>query len=150
MSSRAHHPAERDAAESPSDGVRAPGSSPRSGESGVTGVDEAVSREVRLPALVEPPQPDDAAVLDRDAAGVPNAESTADPSSTGDDAAGEHFTVLSAPAGSVGTDEDDDDAEEVVPEPDSLPPLAAELDAPNTVTEEEAKAVSSGVSFVSA
>ena len=115
MSSRAHHPAERDSAESSVDGVRGPGS----GESGVTGVDEAVSREVLLPALVEPAR--------GDAAVVPH-EAAASEGSAGQNA-----------AGSAGRDEDDDDAEDVVPEPDSVPPLVAELDEANAAVSEAAK-----------
>jgi eukaryotic-like serine/threonine-protein kinase len=53
MSSRAHHPVERDSAEPAADGARAPGS----GESYVKGVDDAVSREVLVPALAEPSPP---------------------------------------------------------------------------------------------
>jgi hypothetical protein len=119
MSSRAHHPAERESAASLADGVRDPGS----GESYVTGVDEAISGDVLAPSLVGPAEGGGAE------GGAP-ASTGADGSAAGTDGstpAGSPFPLV---ARDVVAEDDDDDAEEVVPEPDSVPPLVAELDDP--------------------
>lgn len=83
------------AAGGPAAGGPAPASVvPGVGDSGVTGVDEAVSREVAVPTLVEP----------------------------------------SATGAASAADTEDDDAEEVVPEPDSVPPqVVALIDAESDV-----------------
>ncbi|HWO13078.1 MAG TPA: serine/threonine-protein kinase, partial [Polyangiaceae bacterium] len=93
MSSRAHQPADRDSGEPSADAIRMPGA----GESGVTGVDDAVSGELPVSALVE------TSIVD--AMGPP-------------------------PPASV---EDEDEAEEVVPEPDSVPPVVAAEPEPSLV-----------------
>ena len=131
MSSRAHHPAERDSAEPSADGARAPGSNPGSGESYVTGVDDAVSREVRGPTLVEA----------ADAADASNGSAAAGSETSADGDGSGPVDRKASPAGDDSLD-DDDDAEEVVPEPDSVPPLVGELQEPSGSGAAEAVAVS--------